>query len=309
MNEFICKLNFFNLIKGSKFIETIKNTDSNRKISPVTIWKAYVIGKKTSANAILLYVSLIHSLKDLYPYLEIIRLIMALYNQRLQEIIDPKIFKQHYDHYFKCLTVQTKEEDDELNKSEEYKIYIKYFWELFPWIKIELTSHAFDILGNCSYDDFEDSLLDNINVINHEIKSLDLNLTYKNKISCTNNNNNINKNESIQYDDKFIIKLYDNNLNVIKDTKRNININNIKLISKDDNYLDDYQLIRSNLSIESYFSLKIDALETKLLNNKFNFIFKKISYYDSPMFMIINDIFYLDKPPPKIFSQKYNQIL
>ena len=234
---------------------------------------------------------------------------MALYNQRLQEIIEPKIFKQHYDHYFKCLTVQTKEEDDELSESEEFKIYIKYFWELFPWIKIELTSHAFDILGNCSYDDFEDSLLDNINVINQKIKSLDLNLIYKNKILCTNDNFDINENGSTQHDDKFIIKLYDNNLNVIKDTKKNINIDNIKLISKDDNYLDDYQLIRSNLVIEKYFSLKIDELETKLSNDKFNFIFRKISYYDSPMFIVINDIFHLDKPPPKILFQKYNQIL
>ena len=307
MNEIISKLNFFNLIKGSKFIETIKNIDSNRKISPVTIWKSYVIGKKTSANAILLYVSLIHSLKDLYPYLEIIRLIMALYNQRLQEIIEPKIFKQHYDHYFKCLTVQTKEEDDELSKSEEYKIYIKYFWELFPWIKIELTSHAFDILGNYSYDDYEDSLLDNINVINNEIKSLDLNLIYKNK--CTNKYFDTNENCSTQYDDKFIINLYDNNLNIIKDTKRNINIDNIKLISKDDNYLDDHQLIRSNLSIENYFSLKIDVLDAKLLYDKFDFIFKKIFYYDSPMFIIIDDIYHLDKPPPKTYLQKYNQIL
>ena len=292
MNEFIYNLNFLNLIKGSKVIETIRDIEPNRKISPTAIWKAYTIGKNTSANAVLILASLIHSLKDLYPYLEIIRLIMALYEQKLQEIIEPKVFKCHYDHYFVCLTVETKEEDDELANSEEYKVYIEYFWKLFQWIKIELIEgHAFDILGDYMYDELEESFLKDIENIDEEIKLMDLNVVYENiktdDVEIKSNQDN----------EKFIVNTDGEKfLNVIK--SKDINTRNIKFISKDDSYLDECQLIQSKLSIKRYFSMKIDELDVKILYEKFGLIFKKVFYYDNPMIMIVNDIFHWDKPPP-----------
>ena len=294
MNEFIYNLDFLNLIKGSKFIETIRDFEQNRKISPIAIWKAYTIGRKTSANAVLILASLIHSLKDLYPYLEIIRLIMALYEQKLQEIIEPKVFKCHYDHYFVCLTVETREEDDKLAKSEEYKVYIEYFWKLFQWIKIELVEgHAFEILGDHRYDESEDSFLRDIENIDKEMRSMDLNVVYE----------DIKTDEvdfkSNQDDDKFSVNVDEwKNLNVTKVNNKDINIQNIKFMSKDDNYLYDCQLNKYNLSIKRYFSMRIDELDAKVLYRKFDLIFKKVFCYDTPMEMIIDDIFHWDKPPP-----------
>ena len=300
MNEFIYKLNFLNLIKGSKFIETIKDFEPNRKISPIAIWKAYTIGRKTCVNAVLILVSLIHSLKDLYPYLEIIRLIRALYEQKLHEIIEPKIFKNHYNHYFKCLTVQTKEEDEEMAKSEEYKVYIEYFWTLFQWIKIELVEgHAFDMLGDYSYDDFEESLVEDIRNINDEIKSMDLNLVYKeNKLE--NNGKKKVKNK----DDDFMVEINEEkNLNVTKLNHKSDG-HGIILTSKDDSYIDNIQLNKSNLTFSEYFSLKTDELNTELFYDKFDLMLKKTFHYDTPMSIMINDIYHLDKPPPNRFQQK-----
>jgi hypothetical protein len=303
MNEFIYKLNFLNLIKGSKFIETIRDLEPKRKISPISIWKAYNIGRNTSANAVLIFSSLIHSLRDLYPNLEIIRLIIALYKQKLQEIIIPKTFKYHYNHYFECLTVQTKEEDAKLANSEEYKGYIEYFWKLFQWIKIEFANgHAFDNLGDYYYDDFEISLLENIGIVNDNIKSMDLNLIYKeNKIIDVENNDE--KVTIKSNDDKFNINIDENNnLNVVKDKTIKRNIQNIRFKSVDDSYLVDHQLIKSNLCFNQYFSMKIDELDNELFYNKFDLIFKKIFYYDTPILISINDIYHLDKPPPSQLS-------
>jgi hypothetical protein len=304
MNEFIYKLNFLNLIKGSKFIETIRDFEPNRKISPIAIWKAYTIGKKTRANALLIFVSLIHSLKELYPYLEIIRLIKALYEQKLHEIIEPKIFKNHYNHYFKCLTVETKEDDEKLANSEEYKIYIEYFWKLFQWIIVEIVEdHAFDILGDYFYDDYEDTLVENIKIIDDEIKSMDLNLVYKeNKLK------NIEKKKTFK-SEEFIVHASDvNELSVTKINNKS-HIYDIKLISKDDSYIDDLQLNKLNLFFSNYFSLKIDELDNELYHNKFDMIFKNVFYYDTPMITIVNDSYHWDKPPPNRFHHKYNQIL
>ena len=310
MNEFIYKLNFLNLIKGSKFIETIKDFEPNRKISPVIIWKAYTIGRKTSADAVLILASLIHSLKEVYPYLEIIRLIMALYEQKLHEIIEPKIFKNHYNHYFKCLTVETKEDDDKLANSEEYKVYIEYFWKLFQWIKIELVEgHAFDILGDYSYDDDENLLVEDIKCTNEKIKAMDMNLVYEeNKL--TNEKKNLSKYD--EKDENFIVGIDGkNDLNVFKSENKlenKLDVHDIKLVSKDDSYID-LQLCKLKLNINSYFSLKIDELDIELYYNKFDLLFKKTLYYDIFMTMSINDIYHLDRPPPCRLHYKHNQIL
>ena len=251
----------------------------------------------------MILVSLIHSLKELYPYLEIIRLIKALYEQRLHEIIEPKIFKNHYNHYFRCLTVETKEDDEKLASSEEYKVYIEYFWKLFQWIKIELVEgHAFDILGDYSHDEFEESLLNDIKSINEEIKYIDVNLVYnENKPKVVEKEKE--KNSS---DDRFMVNVDEkNNLNV-KEIKNKIHAQNVKLVSKDDSYTDNFQLKKSNLFVNMFCSVKIDELDYELYYKRFDLIFRKIFYYEIPMTISINDVYHLDKPPPSESLHRYN---